>query len=164
MNPSLPPILATSSGPTSSPGWTLAQGRLFNVDPAEVGRAAMENGSGMRAEDALILIGGLITLLSLISLIGWLRRQKLRPSAGLVFLRVARSLGLTAGDCLLLLRIGRDAGQASPLALLLCPGTLGRCARDFAHRQPPRRRAPTLARAASVRRHLFTPPPPEVRK
>ncbi len=138
----------------------LADGRLFTGDTSEVGRAAIENGSGMRAEDALIIIGGLITLISLISLIGWLRQQKLRPTAGVVFLQVARRLRLSLRDYWLLRRIGQFAGHPSPLALLMCPGTLGASARQFAHHQPRRRAAHTLSRAASVRRHVFGPPAP----
>ena len=136
---------------------TLGDGRLFTGDPAAVGRAAVENGSGMRAEDALIIVGGLITLVSLVSLIGWLRQQKLRPTTGMVFIKTARSLGLTLRDCRLLQQIGRSAGHDSGLALLLCPGTLGRCARGYARQLPRRRGVHALARAASVRRHVFGP-------
>lgn len=138
-------------------GATLADGRLFTGDPAEVGRAALENGSGLRAEDALIIVGGLVTLVSLVSLIGWLRQQKLRPTAGLLFLQTARSLGLTLRDCWLLQRIARGSGHDSGLALLLCPGTLGRCARWHARQLPRGRGFADLARAASVRRHVFGP-------
>ncbi|MEM6459693.1 MAG: hypothetical protein AAF710_09925 [Planctomycetota bacterium] len=142
----------------------LGTGRLFDGDPAEVGRYAMERGSGLRVEDAMVIFGALLTLLSLISLLGWLRRQRVRPHRMVVFNRVGREMGLTLTDRRLLWRIARDAGLPTPLALLLTPGTLGRHARDHA-RQPRKnfwrdrpRRVHALARAASIRRHVFGPP------
>ncbi|MEM9883679.1 MAG: hypothetical protein AAF800_12265 [Planctomycetota bacterium] len=152
MNPAthFPPILA---------------GRLFDGDPSEVGRYALERGSGLRVEDALVIFGTLLTLLSVISLLGWLRQQRVRPHRLVVFNRVGRDLGLTLTDRWLLWRIARDAGLPTPLALLLTPGTLGRHARD--HLRRPRknhglnrpRRVHALARAASIRRHVFGRPP-----
>jgi hypothetical protein len=141
-------------------GGLSADGRLIKVDPAEVGRAAMERGSGMRTEDALIIVGGLITLLSLISLIGWLRQQRIEPTAGMVFRRVAREAGLTRSDRRLLGRIGHERGLTHPLTLMLCPGTLGRHARAYARARGRRRGSLDLARAASIRRHLFGPAEP----
>ena len=136
----------------------LADGRLFTADPAEVGRAAIERGSGMRAEDALIIIGGLITLLSLISLISWLRKQRIDAPAVLVFRRVAREAGLTRTDRQLLSRISRGQGLPTPLALMLSPGTLGHHARRHARGSRRKKRGVLdLARAASIRRHLFGP-------
>ncbi|MEO1235166.1 MAG: hypothetical protein AAFX76_00100 [Planctomycetota bacterium] len=135
-----------------------ADGRLFKGDPGDVGRAAMRDGSRLRGEDAMIIVGGLLTLLSVISLVGFLRRQRLRPHALVLFNRVARRSGLTWADRWLLWRIGRGAGLPTPLTLMLCPGTLGFHARSGARRRMGKRRATLdLARAASIRRHLFGP-------
>ena len=133
-------------------------GRLFTGNPGDVGRAAIENGSRMRAEDTLIILGGLLVLVSVISLISWLRKLRLRPGAGRVFSQQARAMGLTRADRKLLCRISRAVSLPNPITLLLTPGTLGRCARDYARRQTRRRGTLDLARAASIRRYLFGPP------
>lgn len=142
-------------------GGLAADGRLFKGDPGDVGRAAIRDGSRLQSEDALIIVGGLLTLLSGISLVGWLARQRVRPHALWVFNRVARRAGLTRRDRWLLWRVGRAAGLPTPLTLMLCPGTLGRCARgvarDKARSGGGRRATLDLARAASIRRYLFGP-------
>jgi hypothetical protein len=142
------------------PAWDRlgADGRLFKGDPADVGRAALEQGSGLRVEDAMILFGALITLVGLLSLFGWLRTLQVRPHGLMVFNRVGREAGLSWRDRRLLWQIGRSQALPTPLTLMLCPGTLGRLARDHARRQRRRPGTLALARAASIRRHLFASP------
>lgn len=134
-------------------------GRLFKGDPGRVGAEAMKNGSNLHVEDIMVIFGLLLTLLAAISLFGWLRQQRIRPHALLVFNRVAREAGLDWADRRLLFRIGHGEGKPGPLALILSPGTLGHWARDHARQLGKRRGSLDLARAASIRRHLFGPPP-----
>lgn len=133
-------------------------GRLFKGDPASVGAEAMKNGSNLHIEDIMVIFGLLMTLLAAISLFGWLRQQRIRPHALVVFNRLAREAGLDWADRRLLYRIGHGEGRPGPLALMLSPGTLGHWARDHARRLGRRRGTLDLARAASIRRHLFGPP------
>lgn len=130
-------------------------GRLFKGDPSKVGMEAIKNGSNLHLSDLMVIFGALLTLMAAISLVGWLRQQKLRPHGLVVFNRLARELGLGWLDRRLLLRLGHGEGRPGPLALMLCPGTLGHFARTHARQQPPRRGFAALARAASIRRHLF---------
>lgn len=132
-----------------------ADGRLFKGDPGQVGLEAIKHGSNLHLEDVMVIFGLLLVLLSGISLVGWLRQQRLRPHKLVVFNRVAREAGLNWGDRRLLWQIGRGVGLPTPLTLMLCPGTLGRCAREYAHDHSRRRATFDLARAASIRRHLF---------
>lgn len=132
-------------------------GRLFKGDPSQVGMEAIKNGSNLHVEDIMVVFGVLLVLLSGISLFGWLRQQRLRPHTLVVFNRVAREAGLNWGDRRLLWQIGKRVGLPTPLALMLCPGTLGQCARDYAKQHRKRRATLDLARAASIRRHLFGP-------
>ncbi|MEM9913671.1 MAG: hypothetical protein AAF911_01775 [Planctomycetota bacterium] len=132
-----------------------ADGRLFKGDPSQVGIEAIKNGSNLHVEDIMVVFGVLLVLLSSISLVGWLRQQRLRPHTLVVFNRVAREAGLNWGDRRLLWQIGRSLGLPTPLTLMLCPGTLGHCAREYAHQLGKRRGTFELARAASIRRHLF---------
>ncbi len=134
-----------------------ADGRLFKGDPSQVGLEAIKNGSNLHVEDLMVIFGVILVLLSGISLIGWLRQQRIRPHRLVLFNRVAREAGLNWGDRKLLWRIGQRVGLPTPLTLMLCPGTLGRCARDYAHQHSKRRATHDLARAASIRRHLFGP-------
>ncbi|MEM7624556.1 MAG: hypothetical protein AAF333_02890 [Planctomycetota bacterium] len=134
-----------------------ADGRLFTGDTAEVGLEAIRHGSRMQIEDGLVIFGGLLTLVSGLSLVGWLRRQRLRPHALLVFNRAAREAGLTWADRRLLWKVGRTMGLPTPLTLMLCPDTLGYYARQSARRSSSRRGTLDLARAASIRRYLFGP-------
>ena len=132
-------------------------GRLFTGDTSEVGLEAIRHGSRMQIEDGLVILGGLLTLVSALSLIGWLRQQRLRPHALMVFNRVAREAGLTWADRWLLWKVGRHGGLPTPLTLMLCPGTLGAYARRSARHSGRRRGTLDLARAASIRRYLFGP-------
>lgn len=132
-------------------------GRLFTGDISEVGLEAIRNGSRMQMEDGLVILGGLLTLVSGLSLIGWLRQQRLRPHALLVFNRAAREAGLTWADRRLLWKVGRGAGLPTPLTLMMCPETMGFYARQSARRSWTRRGTLDLARAASIRRYLFGP-------
>ncbi len=132
--------------------------RLSDADLAEVGRHALNNSSRVRPEEILLLVGGLLTVLSLCSLVAWLSRQRLRPHTLVVFNRVAREAGLGLRDRLVLWRIARATALPTPLALLLCPGTLGHAARTYARHQRKRPGTLRLARAASIRRHLFGNP------
>lgn len=134
-----------------------ADGRLFKGDPSQVGMEAIKHGSNLHVEDVMVIFGVILVLLSGISLIGWLRQQRIRPHRLVLFNRVAREAGLNWGDRKLLWRIGQGAELPTPLALMLCPGTLGRCARDYARPRGKRRATHDLARAASIRRHLFGP-------
>ena len=132
-----------------------ADGRLFKGDPGEVGLEAIKHGSNLHLEDLMVVFGLLLVLLSIFSLIGWLRKQRLRPHTLVVFNRVAREAGLNWGDRLLLWQIGRGVGLPTPLTLMLCPGTLGQYARQYIQQHGKRRATFDLARAASIRRHLF---------
>jgi len=132
-----------------------ADGRMFKGDPSQVGLEAIKNGSNLHLEDLMVIFGVILVLFSGLSLLGWLRHQRIRPHKLVVFNRVAREAGLNWGDRRLLWQIGRRVDLPTPLALMLCPGTLGRCARDYARAQRKRRATLDLARAASIRRHLF---------
>ncbi|MEM9417651.1 MAG: hypothetical protein AAGA25_01180 [Planctomycetota bacterium] len=134
-----------------------ADGRLFKGDPGEVGLHAINHGSNLHFEDIMVIFGALLVLLSGLSLVNWLRQQRIRPHRLVVFNRVAREAGLNWGDRVLLWRIGQTLGLPTPLTLMLCPGTLGHCGRQFVHPQSRGRAALNLARAASIRRHLFGP-------
>lgn len=132
-----------------------ADGRLFKGDPSQVGMEAIKNGSNLHVEDIMVIFGVILVLLSGLSLLGWVRQQRLRPHKLVVFNRVAREAGLNWTDRKLLWQIGKRVGLPTPLALMLCPGTLGHCARHYAHQRGKRRATLDLARAASIRRHLF---------
>ncbi|MEM1109132.1 MAG: hypothetical protein AAGH99_10650 [Planctomycetota bacterium] len=132
-----------------------ADGRLFKGDPGQVGLEAIKNGSNLHIEDIMVVLGVILVLISLVSLFDWLRRQRLRPHTLVVFNRVAREAGLNRADRLLLWRIGRRQALPTPLTLMLCPGTLGHHARADARNRSHRRGTLDLARAASIRRHLF---------
>lgn len=135
---------------------SMDDGRLFTADPGEVGRAAIRNGSGMHVEYALIAIGLLLTVMSTVSLAIWIKRQKVRPHRLVVFNRIARRMGLTWRDRLVLWRVGRRTGLPTPLAMMLCPGTMGTHARSYARSATFKRHGTlTLARVASIRRHVF---------
>jgi len=133
-------------------------GRLFKGSTSQVGIEAMNRGSNLHSEDILVIIGGLLTLTSTISLYGWLRQQRLRPHTLVVFNRVAREAGLSWPDRRLLWKISRAVEMPTPLALMLCPGTLGHAARRYARGASKRRGTLELAHAASIRRHLFGGP------
>lgn len=156
-------MIATLLDLTTAPGpaaWLSAGARMFTADPAEVGRYAAQQGSRMDAQQGLLILGGLVAIIGSISLTTWLLKR--RPSVPVVFLfnRIARDAGLNASDRRMLYRLSRGHGRAAALAPLLCPGTLGAWARAHARAgtAPRRRRAAQLARAASIRRHLFGPP------
>ena len=153
--------------PHTPPGvWTalLGDARLVTADRSEIGRFAVEQGSRLRAEHGLMVLGGLIVLLSSASLTLWLIRRRPAVSIGRLFRHLARDEGLTRRDRALLRRLGRTGTAVErpggALALLLCPGTLGDRARRFVRRPGPagrRSRVRTLRHAAAVRRHLFGP-------
>ncbi len=148
--------LVTSHGPTA---WLSAGARLVTADRSEIGRYAAQRGSGLNAEQGLLILGGLVVLISSASLAAWLTRQRPPTPLPLLFNRLARESGLGPGDRWMLYRMSRGRGRAAVLAPLLCPETLGVWARHHArtHRGPRRLRAARLARAASIRRHLFGP-------
>ena len=162
--------LASAPGPAS---WRQAGARMVTADRSEIGRYAAEQGSRLNAEQGLLILGGLVVMISSASLVVWITRRRPPVPVVLLFNRLAREAGLGAGDRWLLYRIVRQQGRiaqqqgrpprgrrrAALLAPLLCPGTLGAWARDHAHAQTGRRRhsAAQLARAASIRRHLFGP-------
>lgn len=133
-----------------------ADGRLFKGELSEIGREAIRGGR-MQFEDILIIFGGLLTLMSGLSLVAWLRTQRLSRPAVWLFNQVARDTGLTRADRRLLRKISRRAELPTPLTLLLCPGTLGHHARRCARQDSVRRGTLDLARAASIRRYLFGP-------
>lgn len=134
--------------------------RLFDVDPSEVGRAALEHGSRMHVADIMVVLGLVLTLISALSVLGWLMQQRLQPHRLVVFSRLGKALGLGLRDRWLLWRIARHEALPTPTALLLTPGTLGHAARRHALGQGRRRGPLALARAASIRRHLFGQPLP----
>ena len=144
----------TGLDPTSLLPTLLADGRLFTGDFSSVGRAAAEGGR-MHASDAMVVLGLLLTLVSGVSIAAWLSRQRLQPHRLVVFDRLAREAGLTLRQRWLLVRIGRFCELPTPLTLMLCPGTLGRCARRYAEATRRRGRSRRLAECASMRRHLF---------
>jgi len=151
---------------TPAPGgpadWLSAGARMVTADRSEIGRYAAEHGSRLDARQGLLILGGLVVLISSASLAAWLARRRPPVPVVLLFNRLGREAGLGPGDRWLLYRIARPHGRAASLAPLLCPGTLGAWARDHARSRtgPRRRRAARLARAASIRRHLFGDAPP----
>ena len=145
-------------GPECGPSaWLSAGARLVTADRSEIGRYAAEHGSRLDAKQGLVILGGLVVLISSASLTAWVVRRRPPVPVLLLFNRLAREAGLGVGDRWLLYRIARPHGRGATLAPLLCPGTLGAWARNDARTQggPRRRRAARLARAASIRRHLF---------
>jgi len=158
-------LLGLTTGFISPPGpgaWLQAGARLVTADRSEIGRYAAEQGSRLNAEQGLLILGGLVVLISSASLVAWLTHRRPPVPAVVLFNRLAREAGLGAGDRWLLYCIARGHGRAAALAPLLCPGTLGAWARVHARNQrgPRRRRDARLARAASIRRHLFGPAAP----
>ncbi|MEE9403518.1 MAG: hypothetical protein V3V20_01380 [Algisphaera sp.] len=149
---------------SSHPGvWLHAGARLVTADRSEIGRYAATHGSRLDAKQGLMILGGLLVLLSSASLVAWLSTKRLPTPSLMLFNRLARDAGLGKGDRWLLYKMARRhrvPKHAGPLTLLLCPGTLGTWSRHHvrqSHRSR-RHRATTLARAASIRRHLFAPP------
>lgn len=151
------PGLPDAPGAGGPGGWLAAGARMVTADRSEIGRYAAEHGSRLDAKQGLLILGGLVALISSASLAAWVARRRPPVPVVVLFNRLAREAGLGPGDRWLLYRIARPHGRAAALAPLLCPGTLGAWARDQARSRagPRRRRAARLARAASIRRHLF---------
>ena len=144
------PLLAAADGEGGGSGGS----RLFSGDPSAVGRHAMD-GSRLDPTWIIPVAGGFMIVFSVLSIISFLRRHRRDPHPLQVFNRLARRLGLPWRDRLLLWRVGRAAGLADPIALMICPDTLGHHGRRFVHTLGRAHAAAHLHRVASIRRRLF---------
>ena len=150
MLPVFPILLAAADDGGASTGGS----RLFSGDPSAVGRHAMD-GSHLDPTWIVPVAGVFMIVFSALSLVSFWRRHRRDPHPLQVYYRLGERLGLSRRDRLLLWRVGRRAGLADPLALLICPDTLGLHGRRFAHRLGRAHAAAVLAHVASIRRRVF---------
>lgn len=103
----------------------------------------------------LIAAGLLMLVMAGLSLRVWWQTRHERSSPLSVFNKVAGDCGLTPGERLMLWRIARRRGLASPLTLMVSPTTLRHHARASCEHRGSGRRVREMRRVAALRRKLF---------
>jgi len=104
----------------------------------------------------MVAVGALMLLISGLSISRWWKHRGEYSNPLLVFIRIAGVVGLSYRDQWLLWRIARRTSLASPLSLLLSPGTFESHAKAYLQHLPGWRLTGTRQRAKAIRSTLFT--------
>ena len=102
-----------------------------------------------------ILAGALLLLLSGLSIMRWWKHRNEHARPLMVFTTTARMAGLSYADQLALFLIARHRSLASPLSLMLSPGTFDHHVKAYLDARPGWRREAVRRRTQSIRESLF---------
>ncbi len=121
-------------------------------------RASFNQGTeslGMNPAWLLVLMGLVTAIISIVAYISLKRSGKQITPAFVVYLQLARELGLSWRQALTLYRIARQQDLTSPITLLLAPATFQAHARAYLQTRPPFQHAPLHRRLQAIQQHVF---------
>ncbi|QDU32511.1 hypothetical protein KS4_05430 [Poriferisphaera corsica] len=103
-----------------------AQKAVERVLSSEVGKNIRDNGIDTKLDMRLLMLAGgaVLMLFGLLGVIRWWRSRDNRSQPMGVFYKVGRQMGLKTRELLLLRKIAKYTGLATPLALMMSSGTL----------------------------------------
>lgn len=107
----------------------------------------------------LIAAGGMLLLLSGLSIARWYKHRDEYSNPLLVYLGVSRLVGLSYRDQWLLMRIARNGSLVSPLTLMLSPATFQHHAQPYINTRSTHRQQALKRRTQALHDTLFADDP-----
>ena len=138
----------------SPPAWLLAQSS-DRASLREIREGFREARWEMPWQAMALVLGATLLVLAAISARRWWLHRYDQPGPAMLFSAIARKVGLSWTDRLLLWRIARHAELSSPIALLLARGALKTHAQAYYSRMRPHAKQRTARRIDAIHAILY---------